>query len=328
MGDGGRLVGEDGHGHRGVPDLLEGAGRLRGGGTRELRSRRSGNGEDDGVGLDRRTPVDGHGEAPAVGTGQPGRRRRRDHLDLGRQARRQPVHTAAQAEEEGRVGGNSLPPLGAQAEDQAAVAAGGAGQVGGDGGQAEAIGAAGVDAADERVDQALQHLAAEAAADDLGDRGVGGRPAGREDDVEGGAGRAGRTHDTSARERQRAQGHAEDEAVGEGAQLSSTPQPGAGGRRRHQLVAQAEVPAEVGSPGHPAQEGVGPEVEGDPALPGGADLPADPLGRFHDDDVDAASLQVPGGGQPGDARADDDDPGLRQRRARRRRPPRRAVDRR
>ena len=83
------------------------------------------------------------------------------------------------------------------------MAAEGGEQVGGDGGEAQTVGAPGVDAADERVDEALEDLVSEAAADDVGDGRVRARLQLRQHHVEGGPRHAFATDHPRAGERRR-----------------------------------------------------------------------------------------------------------------------------
>src|SRR5438270_10808927 len=82
----------------------------------------------------------------------------RRYVELAGQSLRQPLHPTAEPVEDRRVRRWRLPSLGSQAEDEAAVTAGGGSDVGDDRGHAQPLRASGVDTPNERVDEALQHL--------------------------------------------------------------------------------------------------------------------------------------------------------------------------
>ena len=124
----------------------------------------------------------------------------RRYVERAGESLRQPLHPTAESVEDRRVRRWRPPSLGSQAEDEAAVEAVGGREIGGDGCQAQPVGSTGVDAADEGVDQALEHLAAEAGLDDLGDRRVGLQPALGEHHVEGGPRHASGAHDARSGE--------------------------------------------------------------------------------------------------------------------------------
>ncbi len=205
---------------------------------------------------------------------------------------------------------------GQEAPHEAGVAAGGVGDLGGGRGDAEAVGVAGVDAADEGVDDALEHLVAEARADQLADRAVALGP------VTGQfAGRVGRVvevaagdldglgrHQAAGGELVEVGGHAEDVGLGQAPQGAPHPEVGGGLVGADQLVEQAQLLAEVDRPRHAGEEGVRAQLDGQAGEGLRLDLAAEAVARLEQDDLGLGVLgQLVGGGEAGDAAADDDD---------------------
>jgi hypothetical protein len=167
------------------------------------------------------------------------------------------------------------------------------------------VGVAGVDAADERVDQALGHLVAEAAPHQGADGDVAlGRVEG-DGEVLGRSGQALRGHDARGGQLVEVGGDAEHLRLGQQPQRAPAPHvsPSRGGG--HQVAVDAEGPAELDALGHAGQERVGGLVEGAAVERGRAQLAARGSG-VDDDDRGPADGQLAGGHEPGDPGADDD----------------------
>ena len=184
---------------------------------------------------------------------------------------------------------------------------------------AEVVDAAGVDPADQRVDQALDHLVAEPGLDHCPPRP--GRPVDPRirpvgtDQVEPrpAADRPGRGCRTGPAATPG--GDAQVQPVGHHPQPAPRPQrraPAPRGRPGRRCSPSSLH--SCGGLGPPGQEGVGGHVDGPPAELGGADLAAGPAAGLEDDDPRARSPaprrgpdQLPRGGQPGHAATDDGD---------------------
>ncbi len=203
-----------------------------------------------------------------------------------------------------------------RAADQAPVLLFELGELGEGGLEAERVDVAGVEAAEERLGQALERLAAEAAADEAADglvRGV--APAG-DDQVEAHAELARPGEEPALREREDAGGDGEDEALRQGVEDAALADVHLavllGGA--HQAVAQAELPAELDGLRARGDEGVRAAVEHAPVAPLGEDVAAEARPRFEDGDGEGGAPRVPAGleeavcgGEAGDPPADDDD---------------------
>ena len=220
----------------------------------------------------------------------------------GGQPLHQPAEAAADREEHGpvsRAGPRSQP------QQQAAAAVGGVGEVGRHRPQAETVGAPGVDPAEQRIGQPLDHLPAEAPADDVVDRGVARTGASGQDEVEPGAGDAPRRQQARPGQRADPGGHAEHEPVGQRTQATARPHVRPAGGRRHQLAAQPDSPAQVDRPRDTREEAVGALLDRQPAERAGEHLAAQAVARLVQGDVGAGLGQRVSGGQAGDAPADD-----------------------
>ena len=188
-------------------------------------------------------------------------------------------------------GGRSGPvALGGAGADEARVAgAGGGVELGDHGGQAHGGGVAGVDAAEQRVDEVVDHLVAEAAAQ-----------VGADGDVvaaTGGVGRVGgqgrgpaRARSTPAAETSPVAASAS-RSVGTpmtwppGSGLAGAVEEEVGGAlgRRDQLAVELQVVAQGERPRHPEQEGVGRLVDRPAGDHRGLELAAEPVGLDHRD---------------------------------------------
>ena len=238
--------GEGHHRHRGVADRPQpgdgGRGHLVEAGGGDV----GGHGQHDGVGGQAPDPV----PLPVVHHGT----RRLAHPDADAvvaQRDGEAVHdvaeTAGVGEEDG--GGGSLRPVGAQAEEEAAVAGGRLGHLRGGGGEADVGGIGGVDRSHEGADEAVVHLGAEAPPDRQAEVVVAARA--REQRFEGGAGLARPRQQPAAGQCRQPGGEAEDEAGRDRVELAVPPQRRRAGGRRHQLVAEAELPQELPRPRAP-----------------------------------------------------------------------------
>ena len=179
------------------------------------------------------------------------------------------------------------------------------------GGEAQLLTVAGVDAAHERLDQALVGLAAHAARDEVGDRLVAGLRACRHHGLEGEPDEALRREDPA-----RGQGlepgrdHA-GQALGERTELAAEPHVGAAMARdpRDQLAGEAELFTQPDASRLACEEAVGSPLDQESAHLLGEDGAADarPALDEHDLGVRARSLEAQGGSEAGDPPADDDD---------------------
>jgi hypothetical protein len=177
--------------------------------------------------------------------------------------------------EEDRAGGGRAPAL-AEAEQEAPRALEPSGHLGGARRQAELAGVAGVDAADQRVDQPIQHLRAEPLLDERPEV-VGGGMAAPHERFEHRPRLARPAQQVRAGQRAEAGGHPQHQSVRDGVQRAVPPDVGPAGRGRHKVV-EAQLLGEVDGPGHPGEEGVGALVDRGQAGEGrGADLAAQPL---------------------------------------------------
>ena len=214
----------------------------------------------------------------------------------------QPAH-AAPGGEEGRAGRGSGPP---QGEQEAAAPPGGGVELGRHGLGGQQSGVAGVDAAEQRVDQAHRHLAAEAAADEVGDGEV--LPASRSGAAPGPGRRGARPVGESSRDRRTGTirpGTPSIRPSGRARSLPADPQQGPPRLRGDQLGVDAELPAQAQAVGDPGDEGVGALVDGEAGERRGRDVAAQPA-RLEDGDLggEGPGGQLPGGGQAGDAATD------------------------
>ena len=177
--------------------------------------------------------------------------------------------------EEDGAGGRRGPAL-AEAEQEAPRAVESGGDLRGARRQAELAGVAGVDAADQRVDQPIQHLRAEAVLDERAEV-VGRGVAAPHERLERRPRLARPAEQAGAGQRAEAGRHPQHQPVRDGVQRAVPPDVGPAGRGRDQVV-EAELVGEVDGPGHPGQEGVGALVDRGQAGEGrGADLAAEPL---------------------------------------------------
>ena len=145
-------------------------------------------------------------------------------------------------------------------------------------------------------------------ADHLGDRRVVAVAAAGQHDVERGACHARGRHQAAARQLRQPGRHAEHQPRRQRAQPAARPHERVDGRGLDQLVAEAELAAQVGGPRHAGEERVGPRLDGHARQLVGADLPAGAVARLDDRRVEPVPRrQVVRGRQPGDATADDDD---------------------
>ena len=181
----------------------------------------------------------------------------------------------------------------------------------GPGGHAETVGVAGVHAAQQGRDQALEHLVAHPAAHQLAHRLVTARPGrtlvGAHGQVLGGPLDPGRRHRAGGGQRVEIGGDAEHQAVGERPKLTEAVEVGLAGGRRDQLVIEPELAAQVDRVGDPGQEGVGGLVDGPPGEGRGADLAAEALAGLEHHHLDVvvgqagAAHQLVGRAQAGHA---------------------------
>jgi len=184
-----------------------------------------------------------------------------------------------------------------------------------------------VDAADERVDQRVDHAAPELARHQRADGAV----THRAPQVRAGQQRvtsqpelAAHAEDPAARRGPERRGYAERQLLGQRAQPSARPHRGPAGRDRDERVAQAHLATEIDGLRPAPEEAVGAHVDR-PAVEGvAADDAAQPRTGFEDGDVRrvparlGAAGQLPGRGEPADATAHHDDvPGRHVTRSRR-----------
>ena len=160
--------------------------------------------------------------------------------------------------------------LPAQCGDEAGCESGRCGELCGTGRQTELVGIAGIHSGQQRGDQPLEHLVAEAGAHQVTDRliisplGVrSGRTIGpvSAGEILGGPGHAGGADDPGGGEGIEISGDPEHETGGERAQRTVGPDPGRGAGRGGQKVVEAEFTAQVHRVGHPGEEGIGAAVD-------------------------------------------------------------------
>ena len=206
------------------------------------------------------------------------------------------AHAAARGEERAgrrltggaRAGGAGLR---AQADQQAAVLGEGVGDLRGHRPQAQVVGVAGVDAADQRADQAVEHLVAEPGPDGQaqGVALVAGRvPAGQQG-LDGGPGLAPPREQAGAGHGRQAGRCAEHQARWQPVELPSRPDERGQARRGHQIVRQAELAGQLDRRRGPGQEHVGAALDAraarrrawpGPCRRGGRRPPAGPRATF------------------------------------------------
>ncbi len=178
--------------------------------------------------------------------------------------------------------------------------------------QAQQVGPPGVDAAEERVDEPLDHLAAEPPADQLADRDVLGHRAAGEQQVQRDPVEPARRQQPGPGQRREVGRHPEQGPGRQRAQAAPAPHLGGAGRGRDRLQAGRR---EQGQPlRHPAQQRVGALVDGPAGDLAAGHLAAEPATGLqqHDARVRALPADLERGRQPGDAAPDDgDDEGLR-----------------
>ncbi len=216
------------------------------------------------------------------------------------------AHAAPRCVEHRTGGGGRLGHL-APLDQHAAALPGEIGDLG-NRGQAEVVGVGGVDAADQGVDQPEVHLGAEAGPDEGPQRvglqtGTWSERLGRCPQL------AGPGQQARPGQRQHIGGHAEQQPLGDVVQ-AIPPHRRLAGRRRDEVVAEADLVGECGTPRDPGEECIGSLVDGPVAGElGGEELAAEPVvglehgdrqGRLGGDERES-------GRQPGDATADDGD---------------------
>ena len=177
-------------------------------------------------------------------------------------------------------------------------------------GQAEAVGVGGVDAADQRIDEPVLHLVAEADADQAADA-VADRRAPWQQGLEGRPQLALDREQAARREAPHVTGHAQGKTFGDRMETVE-PHGGLGVRGRRELVGQTDVSRQLHGLRDAGEERVGSFVDRRQAAEGsGAELAAEPIVGLPDDDLDVLWVglagQVHGGGQPRDPASDDDD---------------------
>ena len=132
--------------------------------------------------------------------------------------------------------------------------------------QREVIAVAGVDAAHERADEAVEHLVAQSPADQVAHALVGaaGRAVVGRHEVQAGAGDTLGGQHARGGHRVEVGGHAQELVGRQAPQIAVVEHVGRTRGRGHQLGGDAQLGAELDGLGHPCQEGVGGFVELDP----------------------------------------------------------------
>jgi hypothetical protein len=180
-------------------------------------------------------------------------------------------------------------------------------EVGRGGVEVEGVRAAGVDAAEQRVDETFDDLAAEAPADQVADRdGLGHRLPGQPR-LDGRAQEPGRREDAGPGERPQPGRDAADGPGRERAEPVPHPDPRLAGGGGDEVDADGlGEPRGVGDAGQPV---VGAGLDGGAAQLAGEQLAAEPFGLLDDRDADGreGGADGVGGGEAADAAADDDD---------------------
>ncbi len=214
---------------------------------------------------------------------------------------------AAHREEDRRVGIRRVRlALGAQAEQQRPGAPGGTVDLWGHGARAQPLGVAGVDPADERIHESLEHFATESVRHHRPERVIRRWPTGQQW-LEGSPCHATGAQDARAGDRKELGGHAEHEPRRQSAELAPSPHVGAPDRGRDQVTAEPESPAQLDCFGHPGEERVGGLVDIESREARGADVPTEPIAGLEHRDPRACVGELERAREPGDAASDDDD---------------------
>ena len=228
------------------------------------------------------------------------------------------AHTAFEAEKwrRGRPGGAGGASGFAHGADETAVLGLHAAQ-GGEGREdAEALGVGVVDAGEQGLSEAVDELVAEAAAHESGEGFVAGILAGGDKEFGEDAGLRLEGKEGGAGDGAPAGGSEHHHAGRDGVEVGADGDEGAGGLAEgvDEAIAEAEFAHEIGGPGLAPQDGVGAVLDDEltaagSGLGGGEDF-ASPAGGGLEDGAGDGGLgvgKVPGGGEPGDAAADDGD---------------------
>ena len=220
------------------------------------------------------------------------------------------AHAAAQGEE-GRAGRRALTSARKQSARDTPVLAFELPKVRERGCEAELLSVAGVDAAHERLHEALVGLAAHAARHERGDRLVTGLRAGRQLGFAGEAVEPLGREDPARRKRiESGRDHA-GQARRQRAKLAGEPHVGAAIARDalDQIAGEAELLAQPDATGLPREEAVGPALDQESAHLFGEDGAAEarPALDEHDLGPRAQALEAQGGSEAGDPAADHDD---------------------
>jgi hypothetical protein len=184
---------------------------------------------------------------------------------------------------------------------------GGRGQRGQRGPEREVLAAAGVDPAQQRLDDAVHQLLAHPPADPLGHRDVPGvGRVGGPRRVLPGPGQPPGRQQAGGGQLVEVGGHAHELPPGQRPDLAAGPDPGRGGARLAQLAGQAQLGDQPDALGPAGQQGLGAGVHLDAADLGDGQLPAQPRRALQHGHGQAGVAEQERGGQPGDAAADDD----------------------
>jgi len=225
----------------------------------------------------------------------------------------EPLEPAAQRQEHrrgGRARGRRRDGR-AQAADDAAVGAGRRGQVRRGGLEAELVAVAGVDAAEQGVDQPLEDLSPEPPAHERADRLVALQPLPGKDEVHPRAHHAGRGEDARAQQVAGTGGQPRQEPCRQRAQRAARPHERGALAGGDEVLAETELAAQLDRAGRAAEQRIRADVERRACERHGPDPPARALRRVEDRDLRrvVGMGERPRGREPGDAGADDDDAG-------------------
>ncbi len=174
----------------------------------------------------------------------------------------------------------------------------------------------GVDAPDEGIDQRVGHPRPELARDERADGAVAEWPAhvgSRQQRIAQQSQPAPRAQDAAARGRPDAGGHAEGQALGQGAQPAPGKDRGAPAGDRYQCVTELHVPGEPESLGAATEEAIGPHVHRPPSEGRTAQSTTEAVRGLEEDDGGplagrlGATGELPGRAEAADASPDHDD---------------------
>ena len=171
---------------------------------------------------------------------------------------------------------------------------------------AQSIGLTGVDAPDQRIHEAVEHLAPEPALDERAQR-VGRHLASRQHRLDRRPRHPSHAQDPRTHDGPDLARHTEREPAGQPAQRATRPHVRPGVRRRHERVTEPDALRERDPLGHPREERVCRLVDREPAELGRADVPTEPIGRLEHGHLDAGVAELERARETRDAPADDDD---------------------